>query len=98
MSRRVVAVGTRTQLFVDDFLIAESEGVSERLHAMTRLPEPVLQAAAPWERPAVGGTVGGAERALRYRAGPISDVVPEPGGVPGLAAGGPGVPVLRRVA
>ena len=55
-----VAVGTRTQLFVDDFLIAESEGVSERLHSMTRLPEPVLQAAAPWERPAVGGLWGAA--------------------------------------
>ena len=58
MNRRVVDVGTRTQLFVDDFLIAESEGISERLHAMTRLPEPVLQAEAPWERPAVGGCGG----------------------------------------
>jgi len=58
MKLRPVAVGTRSQLFVDDFLIAESQGVKEKLHAMTRLPTPVLQAEAPWERPDSGGLWG----------------------------------------
>ncbi|MAG36915.1 MAG: hypothetical protein CL878_11830 [Dehalococcoidia bacterium] len=58
MSLRPVAVGTRTQSLVDDFLVAQSGGISERLHPMTRLPTPVLQAEAPWERPEVGGLWG----------------------------------------
>ena len=58
MMRRAVPVGTRTQLLVDDYLIAASEGVATTLHPMSKLPEPVLQAAAPWERPETGGLWG----------------------------------------
>ena len=55
---RPVPVGTRVQLLVDDYLIAASEGLTTTLHPMTKLPEPVLQAAAPWERPETSGLWG----------------------------------------
>jgi len=58
MTLRPVPVGTRPQLFVDDYLIASSEGLATTLHPMTKHPEPVLQAEAPWERPDVGGLYG----------------------------------------
>ena len=54
MLLRAVPVGTQPQLFVDDYLIAESEGVEEHLHAMTKHPTPVLTAETPWERPGQG--------------------------------------------
>ena len=56
--QRPVPVGTRVQLLVDDYLIGASEGMTATLHAMSKLPEPVLQAAAPWERPETGGLWG----------------------------------------
>lgn len=55
MSQQPLPIGTRSQLFVDDYLIAVSEGLATTLHPMTKHPEPVLQAKAPWERPEVGG-------------------------------------------
>ena len=58
MMQRPVPVGTRAQLLVDDYLIAAREGLATTLHPMTKLPEPVLQAAAPWERPETGGLWG----------------------------------------
>jgi len=58
MTLRPVPVGTRSQLLVDDYLIASSEGLATTLHPMTKHPKPVLQAEAPWERPAVGGLWG----------------------------------------
>ena len=58
MAAKPVSIGTRPQLFVDDYLIAQSEGMVEQLHPMTQLPRPVLQAEAPWERPTVGGLWG----------------------------------------
>ena len=58
MSAKPVQVGTRVQLFVDDYLITESKGLNEHLHAMTKHPTPVLTAEAPWERPAKGGLAG----------------------------------------
>ena len=36
----------------------ESEGLATTLHPMTKLPEPVLQAAAAWERPETSGLWG----------------------------------------
>ena len=58
MTLRPVPVGTRSQLLVDDYLIAASEGLATTLHPMTKHPEPVLQAEAPWERPETGGLWG----------------------------------------
>ena len=58
MSAKPLQVGTRVQLFVDDYLITESKGLNEHLHAMTKHPTPVLTAEAPWERPAKGGLAG----------------------------------------
>ena len=55
MSQQPLPIGTRSQLFVDDYLIIVSEGLATTLHPMTKHPEPVLQAKAPWERPEVGG-------------------------------------------
>ena len=51
-------VGTRPQLFVDDYLVAESQGLTERAHQMTKHPTPVLQAQAPWEQPDRAGLAG----------------------------------------
>ena len=56
--QRPVPVGTRVQLLVDDYLIGASEGLATTLHPMSKLPEPVLQAAAPWERPETSGLWG----------------------------------------
>ena len=58
MRQQPLPVGTRPQLLVDDYLIAASEGVVAQLHPMTKHPEPVLQAEAPWERPETGGLWG----------------------------------------
>ena len=58
MNQRPLPIGTRSQLFLDDYLIAASDGVEVQLHPMTKHPEPVLHAAAPWERPEVGGLWG----------------------------------------
>ena len=58
MTLRPVPVGRRSQLLVDDYLIAASEGLATTLHPMTKHPEPVLQAEAPWERPETGGLWG----------------------------------------
>ncbi|MDE2994745.1 MAG: hypothetical protein OXU67_12785, partial [Chloroflexota bacterium] len=58
MMQRPMPVGTRVQLLVDDYLIVASEGLVTTLHPMSKLPEPVLQAAAPWERPETGGLWG----------------------------------------
>ena len=58
MSQQPIPVGTRSQLFVDDYLIAASEGLGTTLHPMTKHPEPILRAEAPWERPEVGGLWG----------------------------------------
>ncbi|MBM4436643.1 MAG: hypothetical protein FJ029_05295, partial [Actinobacteria bacterium] len=52
------SVGTRTQLFVDDFLIASARGLQTRLHAVAKHPRPVLTPSAPWERPGTGGLWG----------------------------------------
>ena len=43
---------------MDDHLIAASDGLQTRLHPMTKHPQPVLRASAPWERPEVGGLWG----------------------------------------
>lgn len=56
--RAAVAVGTRVQIFVDDYLVAQRDGVTERPHAVTKDPAPVLTASAPWERPAHSGLAG----------------------------------------
>jgi hypothetical protein len=45
-----MAIGSAPQLFVDDFLIAEHEGVIRRSHACEKLPAPVLEPEKPWER------------------------------------------------
>ena len=58
MAQLPVPVGTRSQLLIDDYLVSESDGLTERLHPMTQLPDPVLKAGAPWERPDVGGLWG----------------------------------------
>ncbi len=58
MMQRAAPVGTRVQLLVDDYLIVASEGLATTLHPMSKLPEPVLQAAAPWERPETSGLWG----------------------------------------
>ena len=58
MVQKPVAIGTRSQLFVDDYLVAASSGVVERLHPMEQLPTPVLRAEAAWERPEIGGLWG----------------------------------------
>ena len=58
MVQKPVAIGTRTQLLVDDYLVAASSGVVEQLHPMEQLPMPVLQAEAAWERPEIGGLWG----------------------------------------
>ena len=58
MNRRPLPIGTRSQVFLDDYLIAASDGMQTQLHPMTKHPEPLLQAAAPWERPEIGGLWG----------------------------------------
>ena len=58
MVQKPVAIGTRAQLFVDDYLVAASDGVTEQLHPMTQLPTPVLKAETIWERPEIGGLWG----------------------------------------
>ena len=58
MVQKPVMIGTRSQLLVDDYLIAQSVGITTQLHPMTKQPEPVLKAEAPWERPEVGGLWG----------------------------------------
>ncbi|MAG34856.1 MAG: hypothetical protein CL878_01180 [Dehalococcoidia bacterium] len=55
MVQQSVEIGTRSQLFVDDYLVAASEGMATRLHPMTKHSEAVLQAEEPWERPETGG-------------------------------------------
>lgn len=58
LAARPVSVGTRVQLFVDEYLIARSEGLAERLHPTQKHPQPVLVATAPWERPGRSGLAG----------------------------------------
>ncbi len=57
-SRKPVPIGTRSQLFVDGYLIDVRDGLTENLHSLTKEPEPVLTPDAPWEYPGQGG-VGG---------------------------------------
>lgn len=42
--------GGKTQLFVDDVMIAHKEGVVRKAHACQKLDRPVLTADKPWER------------------------------------------------
>jgi hypothetical protein len=50
MKDGVVAARTDTQLFIDDFLIAEMTGLSRRLHPFKKHPRnPVFHAQVPWE-------------------------------------------------
>ncbi len=42
------SIGTDRQLFVDDFWIAESKGVSRKLHSPQKR-ETVLEPERPWE-------------------------------------------------
>ncbi len=44
------SAGAQTHLFVDDADIARKENVVRRAHACEKLPEPVLEPEAPWER------------------------------------------------
>ena len=55
---RPVDVGTRPQLFVDGYLVARSEGLTERLHQVIKHPQPVLTSTAPWENPDRSGLSG----------------------------------------
>ena len=57
-SPRPIPVGTRPQLFLDDYLVAQRSGLEERPHAVTKHPEPVLVATTPWERPGRSGLAG----------------------------------------
>lgn len=47
---RPPAMGTETQLFVDDVLLAAKTGVVRRAHACRKLPQPVLVPEKPWEQ------------------------------------------------
>lgn len=48
-----ILLGTETQLFVDDLLVAHKEGVVRRAHACKKLPEPVMRPEASWEHKGV---------------------------------------------
>lgn len=42
-------IGSRRQLFIDDYLIASMHGLKRSFHAATKHPEPVMVPAHPWE-------------------------------------------------
>ena len=54
-----VEIGPETQLFVDDRLVSDAQGVRRTLHPGRKLPRPVLEADRPWEgeRVYVYGTI-----------------------------------------
>ena len=77
------AGGDALPMLVDDYLIAASEGLATTLHAMTKLPEPVLQAAAPWERPETGGLWGIPNAIYDPGRRPLQALVQQPGHLSG---------------
>ena len=58
MGEQTASVGTRPQLLVDDYLVSESQGLTEHTHQMAKHPSPVLKAEAAWERPQIAGLAG----------------------------------------
>ena len=49
MTTKPIHIGTESQLFVDDKLIAAKENVQRSLHPCRKLPQPVLVPDKPWE-------------------------------------------------
>lgn len=58
MTQRTFDVGTRPQLALDHDLFDRMSNVQERLHPVTKHPEPVLKPEAPWEAPGQGALWG----------------------------------------
>ena len=48
-SDSALAIGSETQLFVDDGIVSAKSGVVRTLHQARRLEQPVLRADRPWE-------------------------------------------------
>ena len=48
-AEEAISLGTESQIFVDDDMIAAKEGVMRRSHACKKLPAPVMRAEASWE-------------------------------------------------
>ncbi len=69
MGREAVRIGTETQVFVDDELIAAKKGVRRTIHPCQKLPKPVVEPEHPWEgnRVYVYGTVLYDPAAKQYR-------------------------------
>jgi hypothetical protein len=46
----VRAIGTESQIFVDDVLVAQKRGVVRKVHPCRKLAEPVMASKEPWEQ------------------------------------------------
>jgi len=69
VGREAARIGTETQVFVDDELIAAKKGVRRTIHPCRKLPKPVIEPEHPWEgnRVYVYGTVLHDPAAKQYR-------------------------------